>query len=147
MRYSVGQLGRVVVGALEEGDRLPDSLERLALESNVSSGICILLGGISGGGTIVVGPKDSDAQPVDPILHLLDGVHEVIGLGTLFPDKSGTPRAHLHAALGRGETTKTGCIRLGVDSWKLCEIIIIEIKGSSARREFSQEQGFDMLIP
>ena len=38
---------------------------------------------------LVVGPEDGSASPVTPMQRLLDNVHEIAGVGTLFPDEEG----------------------------------------------------------
>jgi predicted DNA-binding protein with PD1-like motif len=58
MRASEGELGRVFILRLEDGDRLPDCLEAFAAKKGVSAGHVILVGGI-GSGEVVVGPRRS----------------------------------------------------------------------------------------
>ena len=54
MKSSEGQVGRVFVIRLEDGDTVPDCIERFAEENGVMLGQAILVGGI-GGGEVVVG--------------------------------------------------------------------------------------------
>lgn len=96
-------------------------------------------------GKVVVGPRDSDVIPPDPVVKLLNGVHEVQGVGTIFSDENGRPRLHMHAALGRGDTTTTGCVRMGIDIWKIGEVVILEIEGASALRRRDPKTGFEPL--
>ena len=51
--------------------------------------------------------------------HILDGVHEIAGVGTIFPDKDHKPVLHMHIAGGREESTITGCVRRGVRVWHI----------------------------
>jgi predicted DNA-binding protein with PD1-like motif len=145
MKYGEGNIGRVFVIRLEDGDRLPATIEEFAAEKGIMRGTCMLVGGIDHGGNIVVGPKDRETMPPDPMLLTLDGVHEVSAVGTIFPDEQGLPRLHMHAALGREGATRTGCIRPGVDVWKLGECIIIEILNNSAKRRMDSNTGFHVL--
>lgn len=145
MKYSEGSIGRIFVIRLEDGDRLPHLLEEFAKQKGVSRAMCILIGGIDQGGTIVVGPRERDSAPPEPVLLELGGVHEVAGVGTLFPDADGKPRLHMHAALGRGDKTHTGCIRPGISVWNLGEVIMLEILGSPAVRRRDAASGFDVL--
>ena len=145
MRYSEGRVGRVIVVRLEDGDRLPDALETLAAEKCVERAMCIAVGGINSGGQVVVGPTDPDASPIDPMVMMLAGVHEISAVGTLFPDDDGRPRLHMHAALGRGAETRTGCVRLGVEVWQVCEIILLEIVDNTAARRHDPAVGFAKL--
>lgn len=133
MKASEGELGRVFILRLEDGDRLPDCLEAFAAKKGVSAGHVILVGGI-GSGEVVVGPRRSDESVPDPVTLPVDGAHEVLGVGVLAPDESGRPRLHMHAALGRSGHTLSGDIRNGVAVWLVGEAIIYEIKGVALRR-------------
>jgi predicted DNA-binding protein with PD1-like motif len=84
-------------------------------------------------------------MPPEPLLHTLIGVHEICAVGTLFPDAEGNPRLHMHAALGREGQSHTGCIRPGIEVWKLGEVILLEIIDNSAIRRRHPETGFDTL--
>lgn len=147
MRYSEARTGRVFVVRLETGDRLPDAIERLAAEQGVARGYLVVLGGAEDGSRIVVGPEDGAAIPPVPMIHQIAGVHEIAGVGTIFPDAQGKPSLHLHAALGRGEAAVAGCTRTGVDIWKVGEVVLVELLGSEARREIDPATGFTLLEP
>jgi predicted DNA-binding protein with PD1-like motif len=144
MKASEGKIGRIFIIRLETGDRLPDCIERFAGENNISTGHVIFVGGI-GGGQLVVGPRDSNTMPPEPMLLPIDGAHEVLGLGTLAKDENGKPILHMHSAMGRSGNTITGCIRPGVDAWLIGEAIIYEILDTSARRTKDVESGFTLL--
>ncbi len=45
---------------------------------------------------------------------MLANVHEVAGVGTLFPDDEVNPVLHMYMACGRNGDTVTGCVRAGV---------------------------------
>lgn len=147
MKYSQGNLGRIFVIRLEDGDRLPDILEKFAAEHGVLRATCIMVGGIDSGGKIVVGPEDGTMRPPVPIPFELEGVHEVAAVGTIFPNETGKPILHMHAALGREGITRTGCIRLGVEAWLVTEVILLEIIDNDARRLTDPESGFELLEP
>jgi predicted DNA-binding protein with PD1-like motif len=144
MKASEGRVGRVFVLRLEDGDIVPDCIERFAAEKGVSVGHVILVGGI-GGGEVVVGPRRSDEMPPDPMLLQIDGAHEVAGVGVLAPGQDGRPVLHIHAALGRAGKTITGCLRPGVTAWLVVEAIIYEILGANAARVRDTASGFDLL--
>ena len=144
MKASEGRLGRVFVLRLEDGDIVPDCIERFAEEKGISVGHVILVGGI-GGGEVVVGPRHSDEMPPEPMLLPVDGAHEVAGVGVLAPGQDGRPVLHIHAALGRAGQTMTGCLRPGVTAWLVAEAIIYEILGANARRVRDAASGFDLL--
>jgi uncharacterized protein len=144
LKYSEGRIGRVFVIRLEDDDELPVCIEKFAAERRVSVGQVILLGGI-GSGEIVSGPLKNKELPVDPMLIPLDGVHEVVGVGILAPDKKGRATLHIHAALGRGGKTVTGCLRKGVKTWLVGEVILYEILGAKMARLPDKVSGFDLL--
>jgi uncharacterized protein len=147
VKYSEGNIGRVFVIRLEDGDRLPQSLETLAAEKAVKRGICLLVGGVKGGGTIVSGPRQEEAAPIETINKILEGIHETVAVGAIFPDENGRPKLHMHAALGRDQETITGCIRLGIETWKVGEVILLEIINNNAQRKKEATTGFELLEP
>ena len=146
MIFSEGKLGRVFVIRLEDGDEIPNCIEKFAEEHGVSVGQAILIGGI-GSGDAVVGPRRSDTMPPEPMLLPIDGAHEVVGIGVLAPDKKGKPTLHMHAALGRAGKTTTGCLRMGVKTWLVGEVVLYEILGADVARLPDKESGFELLIP
>jgi len=146
MKASEGRLGRVFVIRLEDGDVLPDCIEKFAEKNGVSVGHVILVGGI-GEGQIVVGPRDSQKMPPEPMLLPIDGAHEVAGVGVLAPGEDGKPVLHIHAALGRSGQTMTGCLRPGVTTWLVAEAILYEILGARVKRIKDKKSGFALLEP
>ncbi|UCH50795.1 MAG: DNA-binding protein [Chloroflexota bacterium] len=144
MKASEGKIGRVFIIRLEDGDALPACIESFAAEKKISVGQVILIGGI-GDGQVVVGPRRSDEMPPEPILLPVDGAHEVVGVGIIAPDGKGKPTLHIHAALGRSGQTTTGCLRPGVSTWLVGEVIIFEILGTDAARIPSETANFELL--
>jgi predicted DNA-binding protein with PD1-like motif len=144
MKASEGRIGRVFVTRLEDGDVVPDCIERFAEEKGISVGQVILVGGI-GSGDVVVGPRDSEERPPQPILLPIDGAHEVVGVGVIAPGEDGKPVLHIHAALGRSGQTLTGCLRPGITTWLVGEAIIYEITGVKATRLPDKASGFNLL--
>jgi len=146
MKVCQGQIGRVFVIRLEDGDVIPGCIERFAEENGISVGQVILVGGI-GGGEVIVGPQRSDEMPPQPMLLPIDGAHEVLGVGILAPDENGKPILHIHAALGRSGQTMSGCLRPGVTTWLVGEVILYEILGVNVTRVRDRESGFTLLEP
>ena len=144
MKACEGRVGRVFVIRLEDGDVVPHCIERFAEEKGVSVGQAILVGGI-GGGDVVVGPRRSEKRRPEPMLLPVDGAHEVVGVGVLAPGEDGKPALHIHAALGRAGRTMTGCLRHGVTTWLVGEVILYEILGADMLRIKDEESGFDLL--
>ena len=146
MKACEGRLGRVFVIRLEDGDVIPECIERFAQDKGVSAGHVILVGGI-GDGQVVVGPRRSAERPPEPMLLPVDGAHEVAGVGVLAPDEQGKPVLHIHAALGRSGSTMTGCLRPGVTAWLVAEAILYEILDADVTRVRDSESGFLLLEP
>jgi len=146
MKACEGRLGRVFVIRLENGDVLPGCIEHFAQENKIAVGHVILVGGI-GGGEIVVGPRRSGEMPPQPMLLPVDGAHEVAGVGVIAPDEQGKPVLHIHAALGRSGKTMTGCLRPGVTTWLVGEVIIYEILDAEVSRVRDASSGFALLEP
>lgn len=146
MKWCQGQLGRVFIIRLEDGDVLPQCIERFAEDNGVSAGHVILVGGV-GGGEVVVGPRRSDQRPPEPMLLPIDGAHEAAGVGVIALGEDGKPHLHIHAALGRSGRTTTGCLRPGVSTWLVGEVILYEITGTKASRIKDPGCGFPLLEP
>ena len=144
MKATEGKIGRIFVIRLEDGDIIPECIDRFAAENGIAAAQVILIGGI-GGGQVVVGPRDSAAMPPEPMLLPVDGAHEIVGAGIIAPGTDGKPSMHMHAALGRAGQTLTGCLRPGIKTWLVGEVIIFEISGSRASRRHDKKSGFHLL--
>jgi predicted DNA-binding protein with PD1-like motif len=145
MKYSSARLGRVLVVRLEDGDVMHECIEEAARAEGIARAAVILVGGADGGSRIVVGPENGTVRPVLPMDRVLHDVHEMAGAGTIFPDESGRPVLHLHAAFGRDDQVTAGCIRTGVRTWVVAEAVIIELTGSEAMRRVDPATGFELL--
>ena len=145
MQYSEGNFGRIFVIRLQDGDRLPDTIESFAKQKNIRSAVCFFLGGVKNKGRIIVGPSNENINPITPIVKKLLGVHEVCGIGTLFMNEEDTPKLHMHASFGRAEKVITGCIRLGIEVWNIGEVIIFEITDVAVQRKKDKDTGFELL--
>jgi len=139
-----GKVGRIFIIRLEEGDLIPTCIENFAAEHKVSVGYATLVGGISNG-QVVVGPRNSESKVPDPMLLPVDGAHELVGAGVLAPDADGKPVLHIHAALGRAGRTMTGCLRPGVITWLVVEVVLLEILDIDAARLKDEQSGFSLL--
>jgi len=145
MQYREGRIGRVFVLRLEGGERLPEVIEAFAADQGLAAAMVIYVGGAQDGSRMVVGPDASRRDAVIPLVHILAGIQEVAGVGTLFPDEAGRPVLHLHAAAGREGGAAVGCARAGVEVWLVGEVIILEIIGSDAVRRRDPQTGFTLL--
>jgi len=147
MQFSEAKQGRTFIIRLEDGEIVHETLEKFAIDQNITAAGIIILGGADKGSRLVVGPQQSRNLPIMPMQHELYEAHEVTGTGTLFPDEEGKPILHLHMACGREENTVTGCIREGVKVWHVMEVIMFEMTGTTATRKPDPEIGFKLLIP
>jgi Predicted DNA-binding protein with PD1-like DNA-binding motif len=145
MEYNAVKLGRIFVLRLHQGERIDEVIEKFSNDKQIKSGLCFFLGGIEDQSKIVAGPKDGKAMPPDPMIALLKGVHEGVGVGTIFSDESNKPKLHMHASFGRNETASTGCIRAGVLVWQVGEVVILELSGGQPRRVKDKATGFEVL--
>jgi predicted DNA-binding protein with PD1-like motif len=147
MRYSEAAQGRTFIIRLEDGEIFHEQIERFAREKGIARAFLNVVGGADRGSRLVVGPEQSRAFPVNPMVHELYDAHEIVGTGTLFPDDEGNPVVHLHMACGREENTVTGCVRSGVKVWHVMEVILVELLNSAASRLPDKATGFKLLIP
>ena len=145
MNYTEANLGRIFVLRLHNDERLNEVIEKFAEQKQIKSAFCFFLGGAQDKSKVVVGPKDGDAMPPQPMVTLLKGIHEGCGVGTVFTDDEGKPKLHMHASFGRNDNTITGCVRMGVDVWQIGEVVILELTGSSAKRTKNKETSFEFL--
>ncbi len=144
MKATEGKLGRTFIIRLEDEDIVPECIEKFAAQKKINTAYAIMVGGI-GSGQVVSGPRTTEGRPPDPMFLPVDGVHEVAGVGILAPDGKGRPVLHIHAALGRAGQTLTGCLRPGVKTWVIGEVILIEIIGVDIARLVDKATGFELL--
>jgi predicted DNA-binding protein with PD1-like motif len=145
LQFTEAKLGRIFILRLYDKDHLPDVIENFAWQQNLSNGLCFLVGGAKEKSSVVVGSKEGEALPPEPVVTLLAGVSEAVGVGTIFVNEEGRPKLHMHASFGRGEKTITGCVRMGVDVWHIGEVVILELTGTEARRTVDKKTGFEFL--
>ena len=93
---------------------LHECVERFTAAHGVRAATVIAVGGADASSRIVVGPEQDRALPVVPVERAIGGMHELAGVGTIFPDETGRPVLHMHAALGREGAAAVGCVRAGV---------------------------------
>jgi len=144
MKASEGKIGRVFVIRLDDGDIVPGCIEKFAAEKQIAVGYAVMVGDV-GSGQVVVGPRKSDLTKPEPMLLPVDGAHEVVAAGTIAPNAAGKPVLHIHGALGRAGSTMTGCLREGVTTWLVAEVVIFEILGANIARLLDETSGFTLL--
>ncbi len=142
MKYQIGKVGRVVVARFEDKEDVLGNLSNIAKKENISAAAFYLLGGMREG-KIVVGP-DKDELPPAPVWRTLGESHEVVGFGTIF-HQNNEPKVHFHAAFGKKDTVKVGCLRENSQTFLVLEAVIIELSGINAVREFDPVSGLNLL--
>jgi predicted DNA-binding protein with PD1-like motif len=147
MRYSQAKQGRIYVIRLEDGDIIHEEIEKFARIKSIKAAALIIIGGADKDSRLVVGPEHGRTEIIVPMEHILDNVNEVVGTGTLFPDEKGEPVLHMHIASGREGGTVTGCVRNGVKTWHILEVVLFELIETGAVRAFDPVTGFDLLNP
>ncbi|HMK42604.1 MAG TPA: DUF296 domain-containing protein [Dissulfurispiraceae bacterium] len=133
MKYTTGEVGRVIVARFEDGDDVLKGIIQLAKDEKIKAGVFHCVGGLKGG-RFVVGPK-TDQMPPEPEWRQLTESHETFGFGTIFW-RGDEPRVHFHGAYGKFDSVKVGCLRESSETFMVLEVVIIELKGISASREF-----------
>ena len=142
MQIAEGRVNRVFIIRLEDGEQLPQTVEAIAREKSIHIGLVLLVGGARDG-TLVVGPETTTPHPIPMLRAFTDG-HEILGIGTLADGTQG-PELHMHASLGRGDEARTGCIRKGIHTYLVGEIVILELSGFQASRTLDPVSGFHLL--
>ena len=147
MKYSQAKQGRIFIIRLEDGDIVHKEIEKLAKKESIQAASLIIVGGADKGSSLIVGPEEGRSEKITPIEHILNNVHEVVGTGTIFPNERGESILHMHIASGRQTSTVTGCVRNGVKTWHVLEVILIELIEATAKRVLDSVTGFELLNP
>jgi hypothetical protein len=136
MQYTEGQIGRVFVVRIDDGEDMLISLRQFISDKSIQAGTILFLGALMNG-RMVTGPEDPVIPPV-PHFVMFEGGWEVFGVGTIYPGEGG-PHIHYHASVGRSGHALTGCLREKAITYLIVEAVIMEFNGLSARREFDKK--------
>jgi hypothetical protein len=136
MQYTEGQLGRVFVVRIDDGEDMLVSLHQFIFDKSIHAGSILFLGALMNG-RMVTGPEEPVIPPT-PHFVMFEGGWEVFGLGTICMGDSG-PHIHYHASVGRSGHALTGCLREKATTYLIVEAVILEFTGLSARREFDKK--------
>lgn len=147
MKYSEARQGRTFVLRLEHGETLHEQIEAFAWEQSIKAGVVVILGGAASGSRLIAGAEGEQRVPLAPKRHVLEGVHDAMGTGTIFPDEAGNPVLHMHVGCGRGGASVTGCIREGVKVWLVMEAVVMELVQTEATRVLDEATGLKLLQP
>jgi predicted DNA-binding protein with PD1-like motif len=143
MQYTEGQIGRIFVVRIDNGEDLIISLQRFIEEKGIQAGSLIFLGALMEG-KMVTGPEEPVIPP-DPHYIFFEGGWEVFGVGTIYPGEGGA-HIHYHASVGRAGHALTGCLREKAVTYLIVEVVIYEITGLSARREFDKKMQLHLPV-
>lgn len=142
MEYSECRFGRVFVARLEDGEPIYDCILEVAGREGIESGMVLAVGGIRSG-KVVTGPE-SPTGKVIPRTAEFDDARELVGFGTIIPI-DGKPSLHMHAGIGCEEKTLVACPRITANVYLVLEVIIIELVGLQAAREYDAEFAVHIL--
>jgi predicted DNA-binding protein with PD1-like motif len=143
MQYSEGQIGRVFVVRVDDGEDLILSLRQFIIDKNIQAGSIQFLGALMNG-RMVTGPEEPVIPPV-PHFVMFEGGWEIFGVGTIYPGEGG-PHIHYHASVGRSGHALTGCLREKAVTYLIVEAVIIEFTGLSVRREFDEKMQLHLPV-
>ena len=135
MQYTEGQLGRVFVVRIDDGEDMLISLHQFIKDKSIQAGSIVFLGALMNG-RMVTGPEEPVIPPV-PHFVMFEGGWEVFGVGTIYPGEAG-PHIHYHASVGRSGHALTGCLREKAITYLIIEAVILEFTGLSARRDYDK---------
>jgi hypothetical protein len=135
MQYTEGQLGRVFVVRIDDGEDMLISLHQFIKDKSIQAGSIVFLGALMNG-RMVTGPEEPVIPPV-PHFVMFEGGWEVFGVGTIYPGEGG-PHIHYHASVGRSGHALTGCLREKAITYLIIEAVILEFTGLSARRDYDK---------
>ena len=136
MQYTEGQLGRVFVVRIDDGEDMLISLRQFIHDKGIHAGSILFLGALMNG-RMVTGPEEPVIPPV-PHFVMFEGGWEVFGVGTIYPGEGGS-HIHYHASVGRSGHALTGCLREKAITYLIVEVVILEFTGLSARRQFDKK--------
>jgi len=142
MQYTQGQLGRVFVARLEDGESIYEVVEEIARREKIETASVMAIGGMRKG-KVVTGPENPTGKVV-PHYEEFDDARELVGVGTLFLSE-GKPSLHFHAGIGRGDSALVGCPRAGMSTFLILEVIITELVGLEAKRAYDEGSGLSLL--
>ena len=142
MEYTKGRIGRVFLLKFKDDDVLNEELARLAKKEKLRAATLVFIGALKKG-DLVTGPK-KPVIPPEPNWVSFKNAWEVMGIGTIFTNKSG-PQIHVHAAMGKKLDTLIGCVRKRSKVFLVIEAIVFELKGVKASKDIDPKTGLNLL--
>jgi hypothetical protein len=136
MQYTEGQIGRVFVVRIDNGEDMLVLIRHFVNDKGIQAGSLLFLGALLDG-RMVTGPEEPVIPPI-PHFIMFEGGWEVFGVGTIFPGEDGA-HIHYHASVGRSGHALTGCLREKATTYLLVEVVILEFTGLAAKRVFDEK--------
>jgi uncharacterized protein len=133
MQYSEGQLGRVFVVRIDDGEDFIVAIQKFIQDTKIQAGSILFLGALRNA-RMVTGPEEMVIPP-DPHFVMFEGGWETFGIGTIYPGDKG-PMVHYHTSVGRAGHALTGCLRDVATTYIMIEAVVLEINGLNIRRTF-----------
>jgi predicted DNA-binding protein with PD1-like motif len=143
MQYAEGQVGRVFVVRIDDGEDFLESMQHFIAEKGIQSGSVTFLGALMSG-RMVTGPEEPVIPPL-PHFVMFEGGWEVFGVGTIYPGEGG-PHIHYHASVGRAGHALTGCLREKATTFLIVEAVIVEFTNLLGRREFDERTQMNLPV-
>lgn len=126
----------------KDDDIVIKEIDRFARKEKLKTAVFVFLGALKKG-DIVTGPKKPVIPPEPNWVSFKDG-WEVMGLGTIFTNKSG-PQIHIHSAMGKKDKTIIGCVRKESKVFLVVEAVVFELKGINATKQIDPDTGLNLL--
>ncbi len=142
MKYTKGRIGRVFVLKFDHEDILLDELSAFAKKERLKAATLIFIGALKKG-DLVTGPK-KPVIPPEPNKVDFKGGWEVMGIGTIFANKTG-PQIHIHGSMGKKQRVLTGCVRGKSKVFLVIEAIVFELIGVKATKSIDPATGLNLL--
>jgi len=142
MEYTSGSIGRVFAARFRDGEDVYAGIEAIARREEIASAVVLAVGGARRG-PVVVGPRETTGR-IEPMLREFDDARELVAVGTIHP-ADGRPSLHLHAGIGRGDEALVGCPRLGLETFLVLEVFILEVAALDADRRVDPSSGLKLL--
>ena len=142
MQYTQGHIGRIFLLKFENNDILLDKLSEFVKKEKLKAATMVFIGALRQG-DLVTGPKKPVIPPEPNKVYFSDG-WEVMGIGTIFTNKSG-PQIHIHSSMGKKQKVLTGCIRGKSKVFLVIEAVVFELKGLKATKSIDLKTGLNLL--
>ncbi|HTZ10775.1 MAG TPA: DUF296 domain-containing protein [Candidatus Margulisiibacteriota bacterium] len=142
MKYTKGKIGRVFLLKFDNEDLLLDELAAFARKEKLKAATMLFIGALKEV-DLVTGPKKPVIPPEPNKVNFQKG-WEVMGIGTIFANKSG-PQIHIHSTMGKKLKTLTGCVRGKSTVFLVIEAVVLELEGVKASKDIDPKTGLNLL--